>query len=118
MSPVTFLLSFGGRLINDRPKGYQIINSLAILLLAAGLWVLHIFRPPHLRSGKWKMPPGPRGWPLLGNMREIQHGGVEYVRNPSPGSSAPNLSEYSDFIFPGIGSRRKVWRDDYAAAWV
>jgi hypothetical protein len=62
------------------------IVSLAFLitLITAFMIAREVFKPIdkcyRLGGRSWKLPSGPRGWPIFGNMWEIQRGGSAIVK--------------------------------------
>lgn len=58
--------------------------SVTATLLVLILTMREILKPPHKRRQrngvKWKMPPGPRGWPFFGSLHDVQKRSYETVR--------------------------------------
>ncbi|KAI2610578.1 cytochrome P450 [Hypoxylon sp. NC1633] len=88
---------------------YAIYYGLALVLLTSCLAVVEIFRPIHLkwlgRSKEWKMPPGPPGQPVVGNLLQM----FQARRNPRAFSEwLVSLVPYGEMVTLQMGSQTWV----------
>jgi hypothetical protein len=73
---------FGATFHDDRQLNWlsyqSILTCIILSLTTVFLAIQAIFKTPDKRrnpNGKpWRLPPGPQGWPIIGNMIELRSG--------------------------------------------